>query len=79
VYQGGWKVIRFGYLENGLPFSVLSVVIEGEVEHPLDVVSVCCNLVFGWVIEYVTDGGVSHSGLAEDVNFHLYSVMCHML
>ena len=30
MYQGSWEVISFGYIENGSPFSVLSVVVQGR-------------------------------------------------
>ena len=40
VEQGSWEFVVFCNVEDGLPLIVQSVIIEGEVEHPLNVVSV---------------------------------------
>jgi hypothetical protein len=49
VKEGGWEFVVFCNVEDGLPFTVLLVVVEGKVEHPLNV-SVCCKFVFNWVV-----------------------------
>jgi len=50
VKEGSWKFVAFCNVKDGLPFTVLLVVVEGEVEHPLNTVSVCHKFVFNWVI-----------------------------
>jgi hypothetical protein len=46
VKESSWEFVVFCNVEDGSPFTVLLVVVEGEVEHPLNVVSVCCKFVF---------------------------------
>ena len=48
--EGGWEFVVFCNVEDGFPFTVLLVFVEGKVEHPLNVVSVCCKFVFNWVV-----------------------------
>ena len=48
--EGRSKFVVFCNVKDGLPFTVLLVVAEGEVEHPLSVESVCCNFIFSWVV-----------------------------
>jgi hypothetical protein len=48
VKEGGWNFLG-GNVEDGLSFTVLLDVVEGEVEHPLNIVSVCCKFVLNWV------------------------------
>jgi len=64
MYQGSWEVVGFGYVENGMPFFVLLVVVEGEFQHSFYMISVCCDFVFCWVVGQVVDGGVGHCGFA---------------
>ena len=47
--EGSWEFVAFCNVEDGLPFTVL-LAVEGEVENPLNVVSVCCKFVFSWVV-----------------------------
>ena len=62
--EGSWEFVVFCNVEDGLPFTVL-LVIEGEVEHPLNIVSVCCKFVFSWVV----NGGVGGCGFTKNINF----------
>jgi hypothetical protein len=48
--KGGREFVVLCDAEDGLPFSVLSVIAEGEVEHPRNVTSVCCQLMFTSVV-----------------------------
>jgi hypothetical protein len=41
VNKAGGEIVALCNVEDGLPFSESSVIVEGEVEHPLHVVSVC--------------------------------------
>ena len=48
--EGSREFVVFCNVEDGLPFTVLLVVVEGEVEHPLNIVSVCRKFVLNWVV-----------------------------
>ena len=48
--ERSWEFVVFCNVEDCLPFTVLLVVVEGEVEHPLYIVSVCHKFVFNWVV-----------------------------
>ena len=48
--EDSWEFVVFCNVEDGLPFTVLLVVVEREVEHPLNIVSVCRKFVFNWVV-----------------------------
>jgi len=49
VKEGRWEFVVFCNVEDGLPFPVLLVIVEGEGEHTLNVVSVCCRCSLGWL------------------------------
>jgi hypothetical protein len=70
MYQGGWEVVSPGYVENGMPFFVLSVVVQGEAEHSFYVLSVCCEFVFCRVDGQVVNSGIGHCGFTVDVDFY---------
>jgi hypothetical protein len=40
--KGGWKFVVLCDMEGGVPFFVLLNCTEGKVEHPLNVIPVCC-------------------------------------
>jgi hypothetical protein len=67
--EAGGEIVVLCNVEYGLPFFVLSVLAKREIEHPLDVIPVCCQLVFTRVIGSVVDGCVGSCGLTENVNF----------
>jgi hypothetical protein len=69
VKEGIWEFVVFCNVEDGLPFLVSSVVVEWEDEHPLNVVSVRCKLMFTWVVGYVVNGGVSGCEFTKNINF----------
>ena len=48
--EGSWEFVFFCYVEDGMPFTLLLVVVEGEVDHPLNILSICCKFVFNWVV-----------------------------
>ena len=51
IFEGGWLGICC-FLQCGGWFPIHCVVglVEGKVEHPLNVVSVCCKFVFNLVV-----------------------------
>ena len=51
-----------------MTFTVLLVIVEGEVEHPLNIVSVCRKFVFNWVVGELVDGGVGGCGFTKNIN-----------
>ena len=67
--EGSWKFVAFCNVKDGLPFTVLLVVVEGEVEHPLNIVSVCCKSVCNWVVGEVMDGGAGGYGFTKNISF----------
>jgi hypothetical protein len=69
VKECSWEFVVFCNVEDDLPFTVLFFVVVGEVEHPLNTVSVCCKFVFSWVVGEVVDGGVSGCGFTKNINF----------
>ena len=50
VREDSWEFVVFCIVADGLPFTLLLVVVLGEVEHRFNVVSVCCKFVFSWVV-----------------------------
>ena len=59
--EGSWEFVVFCNVEDGLPFIVLLVVVEGEVANSLNIVSVCRKFALIWVV-----GGC---GFTKNINF----------